>query len=153
MKTYALALAALAFVSFSSCNKLKPKSVDKGSHQLDGPYTGVLTKNSRFVISSNKIVGTKTIPKTAAAESPGLTAFKAGLYPKLKGYCGQCHAGQNAVPFASAGIDLAYQTAKKYVAADPEASQIIKNIRAAHNGVTPAWADELAPFVKEVAEK
>jgi len=71
----------------------------------------------------------------------------------LKGYCGQCHAGQNAVPLASAGIDLAYQTAKKYVAVDPEASQIIKNVRAAHNGVTPAWADELAPFVKEVAEK
>jgi len=68
MKTYALALAALACVSFSGCNKLKPKSVDKGSHQLDGPYTGVLTKNSSFVISSNKIVGTKTIPKTAAAE-------------------------------------------------------------------------------------
>jgi hypothetical protein len=157
-----LGAALLAAAALASCSETKPKSSSDSSGStpaetttLAAPYEGVLGPNSALKISKGAIVGAKPVGKVevADADAAALAEFESGLHPKLVEYCGQCHAGQQAGPaFASAGTTLAFTLVKPYLNADPEASKIIINIRASHNAVDPAWADEVAPLVKAVAD-
>lgn len=144
-------LLPLLFTATGCGDTLKPKEVQKSHTQLS--TGGTLDQTQALIISPNRLVASKTVPKALSGqpEDPAFSSFSGGLYVSLKNHCSPCHAGQNAVPFASPGVDLAFATAKKYVNDDPEKSQIVINIRARHNGVDPAWAAEIAPLVQDVA--
>jgi mono/diheme cytochrome c family protein len=145
-------------LTLAACqNGVGPRDVNKTSDRLGGAYDATLGAGAALVISKASIVAVKKLPKGEAPAGDGAAAdprrerFAAGLYPKLQGYCGQCHGGQNDFPFASPGLDLAWVTAQRYLSADPAQSKIIQNVRAGHNGVDPAWEEELAPLIGELA--
>lgn len=150
-----LLLLALLGSSLISCQDVKPKEVTKPTQSLGDAYgTTAVSAKSAVVISTAKVVGVTTIAKGhGGAADPAREDFRLGLYVKMKQYCSPCHAGQNAFPFASPGLDLAYATAKKYVTVDPAASKIIQQINAAHNAAQPAWAAEFAPLITSMAQK
>jgi mono/diheme cytochrome c family protein len=147
-----------ALLILAACqDRVGPRDVKRTKNQLGGAYDATLGEGATLVISKASIVAVRKLPKSDAAAGDAAAAdlrrerFAAGLYPKLQGYCGQCHGGQNDVPFASPGLDLAWVTAQRYLSANPEQSKIILNVRSGHNGVDPAWADELAPLIGELA--
>ncbi len=146
----AIALLAAALTLAAGCRK-ESTNHKSSTRPIGGAYTGTLDASSKFVVGSGQVVAIKTIRKDlAAANDPLQTRFEQGLHPQLKQYCSPCHAGQNAFPFASPGVDLAYATVKKYVTADPETSKIMLNIRSGHNGVKPEWADTIGPLLKDL---
>ncbi len=153
-KIVALCLAAALA---GACSKSKGrKSAPATTVVAPTPGVPVLEKpldnKSVLVIGNKYLAATKTEAVVAGgAPDAALNEFQAELYPKLKTYCGTACHSNNAFPFASAGAPLAYQTAKKYMTANPDDSKMIQNIKAGHNGVDPAIAAELAPMIKKVA--
>lgn len=148
----AMSFAALVL---AGCKKDEKKSAPS-STTLSGPYSGELNANSSLVISPGKVIAGKALAQSTDTiqGDPGRAEFEAGLYPKLKEYCSGsgCHS-DNRYPFAAEAPFLAFDAFKQFANVDPEASQIIINIRANHNGVDPAWAEIVAPLVQEVSEK
>ena len=154
-KTAIRALTLVALVGLAgggaACNK-KNGSGSKGAAPAPTAVLPTpLDNKSVLVIGTKYLAATKTQTATTAAPDAALALFTTTLYPKLKVYCAAgCHVA-NAFPFASDGAPLAYQTAKKYMTANPDDSKMIQNIKAGHNGVKPEWAAELAPLIKAVA--
>ena len=155
MKTMRVLLMAGILLGGLACHEVKPRTVTKSTQTLGDAYgETAVTAQSAIVISTAKVVALKQIPKASVdVADPARDDFKLGLYAKVKQYCTPCHAGQNQFPFASPGLDLAYATAKKYVAVDPEASKMIQQIRSGHNGAQAAWVAEFAPLITSVALK
>jgi hypothetical protein len=152
-----LLLVATALVTGLSCNPLKPKDKASTSHELTGAYSGQIKTGAALKISANAVVAVKEVPKSLndSADDKALAEFQAALYGKLRDNCsGGCHDVNATIPLASPGVDLAWITvqSKGYITADPEQSLIVKDIRAAHHGVDPALADEIAPLIKNVAD-
>jgi hypothetical protein len=110
-----------------------------------------LDDKSVLVIGNKYLAATKIQAAGEGAPEPGLAAFSTELYPKLRDNCGPgCHA-VNAYPFASDGAPLAFQTAKKYMTANPDDSKMIQNIKSGHNGVKPDLAADFSAAIAKVA--
>lgn len=137
-----------------SCAKKKKKDSSTPAAIVDGNFEKPISAASTLEIGHALLAGTKLVTKNeiAAADDPALKVFEAELYPKLKLYCAAgCH-DVNAKPFASDAVSLAFETAKPYMTDNVEDSQMIKNIKASHNGTKPEWAAIVGPSIQKVAE-
>lgn len=145
--------AGLTLLACSKKTSSAKKSETEAKATSEFKFEKPLTPQSSLVIGSPILAGSKTMTaaEIEANNDPALAVFQSDLHPKLKQYCaGGCH-DQNQKPFASDAVSLAYETAKPYLKANAEESQMIINIRNAHNNTNPAWEAEIAPAIETVA--
>lgn len=150
-KILMLALCGASFLAAPACKK--KKSGGSAASEVDPNFEKPVTASSVLELGSAQLAGTKIVSQNdvSATSDPALAVFAAELHPKLKQYCAAgCH-DMNQRPFASDAISLAYEMAKPFMADNPDDSQMIKNIRASHNGTNPAWAAEVGAAIQKVA--
>jgi hypothetical protein len=150
-------LVLLLLSSFKlSCGLMAGKeSSGSENAQLPAPYSGSLTAAHAFTFSESGVIASHTVRggDSKSQKDPKRELFASGgLYKSLTLRCTPCHAGRNDYPFASPGIDLAWITAKKYLADPPENSKFIMQIRSGHNGSQAAWEADFAPLIQALAK-
>ncbi len=150
-----LVLLLLLSLKLSCGLVAKDKSNDSENAQLPAPYSGSLSAAHIFSFSESGVIASHTVrggdPKSQKDPKRELFA-SGGLYKSLTLRCIPCHAGLNDFPFASPGIDLAWITAKKYLADPPEKSKFIQQIRSGHNGAQAAWEADFAPLIQALSK-
>lgn len=151
-KVILAALFVASAFAVNACGKDKGRGI-AGAAAADAVPLPVPLDAKSVLVISDKLLAATTIEAKASGsvQDPQLKAFEAGLYLKLKANCAAgCHA-VNAFPFASDGVSLAWSVAKRYIAANPDESKMIQNVKAGHNGVNPALASELSALIQKVA--
>lgn len=153
-----LILAVVCATSLTAglgCAKKKKKGDSSGSSSVIDPnFEKPISATSILNIGVQTLAGTKLVSKNdvSTVADPAMAVFEAEIYPKVRQYCAESCHNVNQLPFASDAVTLAFETAKPFMTVNPEDSQMIKNIKASHNGTNPAWAAEIGPAITKVAE-